>query len=218
MYQLYGFNGAASLAPHLLLEEFRAEYEFVRLDNAGGEHKKAEYVRLNPYGRVPTLVHRNQAVFESAAICLYLCDMHPEFGFLPAIGDHKRAQAYQWIMLLTNSIQPAMMSFFYPERFIGDTNALADIKLKAEATAQDYWQSINLHLIQNGPYMLGDKVSVADFYLMMLVRWGRWFKEPAYLKHNHVRALIDALSARPAVQACFAQESIPAPYCLLPAS
>ena len=216
MYQLYGFNGAASLAPHLLLEEFDAEYTFVRLDNAGGEHKKAQYKQLNPYGRVPTLVHNGQAIFESAAICLHLCDQHPDFGFLPAVGDPMRANAYQWMMLLTNSIQPAMMGFFYPDRLIQDANVLADIKLTAETTAQDYWHSIDEHLQQHGPFMLGEKLSVVDFYLMMLVRWGRWFKEPVYQKHKHIRTLIDNLSARSAVQATFAQESIPFPYCLLP--
>ena len=216
--QLYGFPGAASLAPRMVLEEIGANYEFVKLDNAAGEHRQPAYLKLNPYARVPTLVLEGTAIFESAAICLHLADLYPNAGLLPAPGTIKRAEAYQWLMLLTNSLQPALISFFYPERFAGEGNDVQAVKANAEQTAQRYFSQITEHLAQHGPYLLGEAPCVADFFLLMLTRWGRWFTEPPYRKYPALTALVDRLSERSAVQRTFQLEGIPAPYCLLPNS
>lgn len=218
MMQLYGFHGAASLAPRLVLEEIGANYEFIKLDNASGEHKQPAYLKLNPYGRVPTLIMEGKAIFESAAICLHLADTFPQSGLLPSVGTMARAEAYQWMMLLTNSLQPALISFFYPDRFTGEGQDSQATKALAETIAQRYFAQIAEHLKQDGPFLLGAQPSVADYFLLMLVRWGRWFVEPPYLKYPELTRLVDRLIERSSVQRCFQLEGIPAPYCLLPAT
>lgn len=218
MYQLYGFIGSASLAPRMVLEELKLPYQFIKLDAEKGEHRQAEYLKLNPNGRVPTLVDGSRVLYESAAICLYLCDQHPNSHLVPAVNHPARGQLYKWLMFLTNTLQPTLVSYFYPDRFSTDPAHAPAIKARAEQNAQGIYQQIDTALAADGPYLLGTEFSVADLYLLMLVRWGRWFAEPPVTRYPQLQRLAQFLSERPAVQQAFAAEGIPAPYCLLPAA
>lgn len=216
MYQLYGFIGSASLAPRMVLEELKLPYQFIRLDAEKGEHRSPDYLRLNPNGRVPTLVSGDEVLYEAAAICLHLCDRHPTNHLVPALGQAARGQLYKWLMFLTNSLQPALIAYFYPDRLSTVPAHAPAIKARAEQNAQQIYQQLAAHLDSNGPYLLGAEFSVADLYLLMLIRWGRWFAVPPVTRHPSLQRLVDLLSQREAVKASFAAEGIPAPYCLLP--
>lgn len=218
MIQLYGFQGAASLAPHILLEELGLPYELIMLNPLKLEHKTEKYMRLNPNGRVPTLIDGEQAIYESAAICLHLCDKLDNTDLLPRVGDPLRGQVYKWMMFLTNTLQPALIGYFYPDRYSTVRAHAADIKAKAEMTAMQLYQQIDSELAIQGPYLLGQHYTIADIYLMMLVRWGRYFSNPPATHFPHLHHLVGLLSERPAIQRAFAQENIPAPYCLIPAA
>jgi glutathione S-transferase len=218
MFQLYGFVGSASLAPRMVLEELHLPYQFIRLDSEKGEHRSAEYLKLNPNGRVPTLIDGDQVLYEAAAICLHLCDQRPNAHLVPAIGHKARGQLYKWLMFLTNTLQPALIAYFYPDRLSTDPADAAAIKARAELNAQQIYQQIDNELAGQGPYLLGAEFSLIDLYLLMLVRWGRWFAEPPVRKYPHLAKLVQLLSERAAVQKTFAAEGIPAPYCLLPAA
>jgi len=220
MFRLYGMTGAASLAPHMLFEELGLPYEFVKLDGDKKEHKSADYLKLNPHGRVPTLVHGDMVIYESAAICLYLAEVAQlnavQSNLLPAAGSPARGQLYKWLMFLTNTLQPALMAYFYPERYTTDASHAPAIKEKAEQNALDYFRQIDQALAEQGPFLLGAQASVVDYFALMLVRWGRWFATPPVTQFPHIAAYVELMSAKPAVQRTFAQEGIPAPYCLLP--
>ncbi|MBI2381821.1 MAG: glutathione S-transferase family protein [Gammaproteobacteria bacterium] len=216
MMRLYGNYGTASLAPHMLLEELGLAYEFRRVDTEQGEQRSAEYLKLNPNGRVPTLVDGEAVLYEAAAICLHLADKCPESGLLPAVGTTARGQAYKWLIFLTNTLQPALIAYFYPERFSTDPAHASAIKTQAELTALNLYRQVDADLAQAGPYLLGEAPCVADFYLLMLVRWGRWFATPPVTVLPAVARLVTLMSERPAVRRSFEQEGIPAPYCLLP--
>ena len=218
MYQLYGFIGSASLAPRMVLEELKLPYQFIQLDAEKGEHRSPAYLKLNPNGRVPTLVHGEEVLYEAAAICLQLCDQHPNAQLAPTLAQPARAQLYKWLMFLTNSLQPALVAYFYPDRLSTEPAHASAIKAKAEQNAQQIYQQLASHLDHQGPYLLGSEFSVADLYLLMLIRWGRWFAEPPVTKYPALQRLVALLSEREAVQATFAAEGIPAPYCLLPAN
>ncbi|MGI3027300.1 glutathione S-transferase N-terminal domain-containing protein, partial [Vibrio cholerae] len=80
MYQLYYYPNNASLAPHFLLHYMQLPYELVLVDKRTQSQKSPEYLKLNPAGRIPTLVDKGLAIFESPAICIHLCEQHPEHG------------------------------------------------------------------------------------------------------------------------------------------
>ena len=136
-------------------------------------------------------------VFEAAAIVLHLVDRHPQAGLAPKVGTPERAKFYQWLIFLTNSLQEELMIWQYPERLAGgDAAATAIVKRGAEARASNFLDVIEDHLKANGPLFLGDKLSAADFYLVMLSRWARPMTKPPRSR-PHISQLLDMATASP---------------------
>ena len=77
LYQLYYYPSNASMAPHLILEELKADFELIKVDRKKNAQKSSEYLALNPAGRIPTLIDNGFAIFESPAICIHLAEAHP---------------------------------------------------------------------------------------------------------------------------------------------
>jgi glutathione S-transferase len=112
MLTLYHAAQSRSVRPRWLLEELGVPYEVKRLSLSAGEHKKPEYLKLNPNGQVPTLVDGDLALFESGAICQYLTDKFPEKGFAPPVGTPDRGRYYQWIHYAMSGIEPPAVTIF----------------------------------------------------------------------------------------------------------
>jgi glutathione S-transferase len=211
VYKLYYYPGNANLAPHMLLNEIGAKHERVLVDRATNAQKSDDYLKLNPLGRVPTLADGELIVTEAAAICLHLVDRHPEAGLAPSVGTDARAHFYKWMMYLTNTLQAELMTYFYPERLMADPALAAHIKVRAEERIGEMLVFIDEELTQNGgPFLLGERVSAADFYLLMLGRWTRFLKRPAR-DYSFVGAHLRRMLLRPAVQRTFAAEGLVAP-------
>ena len=90
-----------------LLEEIGAPYDLVALDLQRGDHKRPEFLRLNPMGKVPVVVVDGHPVWESPAIVAHLCDLFPEAGLAPAPGTPERADFYRWLSFATAVMEPA---------------------------------------------------------------------------------------------------------------
>src|ERR1700686_5010635 len=199
MYQLHYFPANANAAPHMLLEELGAKYELLLVDRTKNAQKSKEYLKINPNGRIPTLVDKRLVLSEAAAIVLHLADQHPGAGLAPKVGTPERAKFYQWLTFLTNSLQEELMIWQYPDRLTGtDAAATAVVKRGAEARASAYLDVIETHLKANGPLFLGDKLSAADFYLVMLARWARPMTNPPRARPN-IAKLLDRVTALPSV-------------------
>jgi len=117
MRQLHYDPSTASMAPHIVLHEIGAAFELVLVDRTRDAHKSPAYLRLNPNGLIPVFVQDDLVLYESAAICLHLADGSPEARLFPAPGTAAGAHGYKWLMWLTNTMQPALMSYLYPERW-----------------------------------------------------------------------------------------------------
>ena len=206
MTLLYYSPGAASLLVHWLLIEFGVPYELRLLDFASREQKSAEYLALNPSGVVPTLVLDDRPMAEAAAIALFLGDRHADAGLAPAAGDPRRRDYLQWMFHLANAVQPLFRIWWYPHEVAGadlSDTALAHVRPRIDAA----WERIDAHLAANGPYLLGDAPSVADFYLTMLMRWSRKMPRPA-TDWPALDALASKMKARPSFAALYAAEGL----------
>ncbi|WP_374602492.1 glutathione S-transferase family protein [Arenimonas sp.] len=206
MYTLYYAPGAASLAVHWLLIEIGARHELRRLDLAAREHKRPEYLALNPAGLVPTLLIHGEPMTEAAAMVLHLADAHPNFGLAPAPGTVERARYYQWIVFLANTLQPAFRDWFYPEEAAGPDNAAA-VRTRAAESIEAAWDQVEAHLVRRGPYLLGPSVSAADFLLTMLMRWSRNLPRPA-TDWPQLGALAQRMKARPGFRLLYEREGL----------
>jgi glutathione S-transferase len=213
MYQLHYFPSNANAAPHMVLEELGQDYELELVDRAGNAQKSRDYLKINPNGRIPTLVDGDLVLFEASAIVLHLVDQHPEAGLAPKVGTPARAKFYQWMTFLTNSLQEELMIWQYPERLAGTDAAASDIvKRGAEKRAEAYLDVIEQHLKANGPLFLGETLSAADFYLVMLARWARPMTNPPRSRPNIAR-LLDKVSVLPSVRRAYEREGVTEEIC-----
>lgn len=210
MYTLHYFPGNASLMPHMLLRELGVPFELVLIDRANQGHKSAEYLKMNPTGRIPLLVHDGRPIYETAAISLYLADNHPEAGLAPKIGAADRGDYLKWMVLFTNAFQSEFRTWFYAHEFV-DNPAYADsVKAATAGRIGGTYERLAQHL-GNNRWLLGEKFSATDLYLFMFIRWGRVLPSPP--KNNAVlRRYAEAAAARPAVQKAFEVEGLAAPF------
>ncbi|MGH6892908.1 MAG: glutathione S-transferase family protein [Dongiaceae bacterium] len=200
MYTLYWSPGSASMAPHGALEEAGVKYELKLTNTDAGAHRDPAYLELNPNGKVPTLVMDGKFVmFESAAITMFIADRHPEAQLAPSPNDPARGHFYQWLTHLTNSLQPAMLRYYYPERITMDAGGHAGVTEKAMEEVAAIWGRIDQHLKSGGPYLLGAQFSAADIFAYMLSTWQQCCPN-TYERFPSVKRLADQAAARPALQ------------------
>jgi glutathione S-transferase len=214
MLQLHYYPSTASMAPHILLEEIGAPFELVLVDRTQGVHKTQQYLQLNPNGLIPSLTQGDLVLYESAAICLHLCDSHPQAGLAPPVGTAQRAHFYKWLVWLTNTLQATLIIYFYPERWVnaGNATALAEVQAHAESRVRVLLAILERELARHGgAWLLGDSYSALDPYAMMLCRWTRNFGQPARAG-AHLGPYLQRVLERPAVQRAFATEQIAKPW------
>ncbi len=175
---LYGSPSTASLVVHWLLIELALPHQLIQLDFARREQKSADYLRLNPQGRVPTLVIDGQVLTEAVAIVMHLADRYPEAGLAPTPGTPARGDYYRWLLFCANTLQPAYRAWFYPAEPAGEAHVDA-VKSQARAAIESAFDQVATHLREHGPYLLGEQRSAADFLLTMLMRWSRNMPRPS---------------------------------------
>lgn len=213
MIQLHYYPGNASLIPHILLEELGLPFELQYVDRAQSAQKSPAYLKLNPNGLIPVLVDGPLVLYETAAICLHLADTNPRAGMAPPLGTPERAHAYKWLAWLTNTLQAALIIYFYPERWVNEGNAAgaAELKAHAEAKIGAMLDQLDAQFAANGgDWLLGARYSVLDPYAFVLCRWTRGFARPAR-SLPHLGPYLQRVLARPAVQRAFAAEQLAAP-------
>ena len=195
MYQLYYAPVTAAMAPQAALEEIGADYELVEVDLKA---MPPDYLKLNPHGRIPTLVDDGTVLYEAAAIMLYLADRHPEAGLVPAAGERGRGRYYQWLLYLADTVQPAFKRYSYPHRFSTDIHHVPAVKARAVQDLAEFWGKLD-DALDPGPYLLGERFSGCDLYLHMLSTWVEEDHEPISGFPNVTRS-VAMVAARPAVQ------------------
>lgn len=214
MIKLHYYPSNASFAPHVLLEELQIPYERVLVDRDVGAHKSPEYLKLNPNGLIPVLQDGELVLYETAAILLHLADTHPEAKLAPALGTPERAEFYKWLVWLTNSLQPLLIGYYYPERWVDEGNeaGVAQVKASAERRIAPLLDQLDAQLAKSGgPWLLGEQYTVADPFAFMLCRWTRNFARPARSLPN-IGAYLQRMLDRPAVARAIATEKLPQPW------
>lgn len=196
---LYWRPGSAAMAPHAALAEIGVEYELVEIDRETAQ-TDPEYLALNPAGVVPTLVDGDLVMTESAAILLYLADRFPESRLAPA----DRAQLYRRLVFMTNTLQTAMLRFFYPERY-GD----GSVGELGAADAQRWFDLLDREL-DGREWLAADHRTAADLFLFMMTRWGRRLEPPAWDRPNLRAHFLRAL-ALPGVRRMVAEQGLDLP-------
>ncbi|EMD9438129.1 MULTISPECIES: glutathione S-transferase family protein [Burkholderia] len=191
--KLYGFAGTRTQRALWGLKELDADFEFVSVNLLQGEHKRPEFLRLNPAGKVPVLVDGDLVIPESAAIVLYLADKYPEKALLP-VDLALRAQAYRWVMFAVTELEQPLWritrhSFLYPP----EKRSPADIELARE-DFRTMAAILDKHL-EGREFIVGDTLTVADCVTAYLIDWAGECN--LIESFPQLRAYLERLYARP---------------------
>jgi glutathione S-transferase len=169
MMQLYGLGPTRSLRALWALRELDAEFEFMPVNLVIGEHRRPEFLCINPAGKVPVLVDGDVVLTESAAIVMYLAEKYRDKGLLPT--DLKlRAQVYRWVMFgITELEQPLWRITRHTSLYPEDKRLPADIAL----ASQDFIAMaavLDRHL-EGRLFIVGDSMTIADCVTAYLIDW-----------------------------------------------
>jgi glutathione S-transferase len=205
-YVLYYQPSTASLAVHWLLIELGAPFELRQVDFAVQAQRSPEFLALNPSGHVPVLVVDGRPYAEVAAILMLLAERHPEHGLAPEVGGSVRADYLQQMLFMANTLQPAFRAFYYPHEPAEPEHAAA-VETRAAAKIATIWDRFDARFADGRPYLLGERLSVADMLLTMLTRWGRNLPEPADSR-SHLKAYMDRMRALPSLREVHAREGL----------
>jgi glutathione S-transferase len=206
MYRLYYSPGTASLAVHWMLVELGVPFELELVDFASNAQRSAEYLAVNPTGRVPALVVDGKAYGEVAALLMLLAERHPDAGLAPPQGSAGRPEYLQWMVYLANTMQPAFRAWYYPDEPAGPDNA-GIARAQASAAIEAGWTRIDALLADGRRFLLGETMSAADFLAAMLTRWSRNLPRPATDWPN-LSAYVVRMRTRPGLREVHRREGL----------
>ena len=193
--KLYYAPQTRSARPRWVLEELGVPYELAQLDMTKGEHKKPEYMKIHPHGAVPALVDGDLAMFESAAICMYLADKFPEKGLAPAVGTPARGLYYQWMMYGMATLEPPVLQIFLNTVMLPEAERSAAAVAKAKVQFADVARVLS-NALTGRRYMVGDEFSAADVLIGGTLAWASFMGLLA--DQPVLQEYVQRLSERPA--------------------
>ncbi|WP_029417487.1 glutathione S-transferase family protein [Brevundimonas bacteroides] len=174
-----------------MLEELGQPYRTEVMDY-GTTMKGADYLAINPMGKVPAIRHRGVTVTECAAICAYLADAFPQAGLAPALDDAARGTYLRWMFFAAGPVDSAVTA-----RSMGWQ---APPERQGMVGYGNYEQMVDAleTAVETGPYILGERFSAADVYVGSQIGWGLQFK--TLPERESFRAYAGRIMGRPAAQ------------------
>lgn len=196
MIQFYYNPMSRARVVHWGLEEVGVPYELKIINLQKGEQKKADYLAINPMGKVPAIVHRGTVITEVAAILTYLGDAFPKAQLAPGIDDPKRGTYLRWLFFVAGCYETAVLEKINPRVTAARPGTLGF------GSYEDTMNTVE-KILEPSPYLLGDQFTMADLYLGAQLGWSLKFKtiEPRPIFTSYV----ERCHARPAAQRAEAQ-------------
>lgn len=191
-------------APHsrststlMLLEELGAQYDMHLLNLSAGESRRPAFLKINPMGKVPAIVHLGSLVTERTAIFSYLADLFPEAGLAPGLSDPLRGPYLRWLAFYGSCFEPAVM-----DRHL--KHAPAPLAYCPYGDFDTVLGMVRTQLA-TGPWLLGERFTAAD------ILWGNaleWTMGMGLMPREDVfESYVARLSARPAIRRAADQDA-----------
>jgi glutathione S-transferase len=166
---LYHAAPSRSSVAHWMLEEIGEPYDLHLMSLKKGDNRGADFLTVNPMGKVPALRHGEVVITESAAICTYLADAFPQAKLNVPVGDPRRGPYLKWLFFSPSCVEPAMMDHMFPRKEVppraalgyGDYDTVLDVLSEA---------------VRSGPYIVGEQFTAADVVIGSMLRFGMMFK------------------------------------------
>lgn len=204
---LYYSPGSCSLAVHIVLNEVGQPFELRKFATADRANYSAEYLAINPKGRIPALQIDGFVLTEVPAILAYLGRRFPRAALYPADAAEAEARCLELLAWSSNTVHVAYAQLFRPERFVPDEKSYPAVKESGRLNYERCLADIEKRL-QRQPYAVGDQFTVVDPFWLVFYRWGMRSgydmrnRFPAYTAHA------ERLCDRPSVQRALHTEGI----------
>lgn len=167
--QLYYAPGTISVAVAIALEEAGLDYEAIKIDFASKEQTSPAYAQINPKSRVPALAVDGGILTETGALLDYIADIAPDADLRPT-DPVLLARMREVMYYLASTMHVNHAHKMRGSRWASKTSSYKDMQAKVPQTMADSCA----HLSQNGlrgPFVLGDRLSLADCYLYVVCTW-----------------------------------------------
>ncbi|MDJ0940341.1 MAG: glutathione S-transferase family protein [Woeseiaceae bacterium] len=195
MIDLYTWSTPNGFKASIALEELEIPYNVYPIDIATGVQKSPEYLAINPNGRIPAIVDRDNdgfAVFESGAILIYLAELA---GKLLPTERNARSTVLQWLMFQMGGVGPMQGQANVFFRYF-DEHIPAAIERYQNETRRLY--EVLDRRLEDVEFLGGD-YSIADIATFPWVRRHGW-SGVSVEGLDHLQRWLETLSERPAVQ------------------
>jgi glutathione S-transferase len=170
MYTLYFAPSTCSLATHIALIDAGAAYELKRINFKTIEQQSDAYRAVNPKARVPALATPRGVLTETPAMLAYLAQSYPAADLAPLDDPFAFAEMQAFNSYLCSTVHVAHAHRMRGYRWADDSAALEAMKKKVPQSVGDSYELIERNLFR-GPWVMGERYSVADPYLFTLAQW-----------------------------------------------
>ncbi|WGS22150.1 MULTISPECIES: glutathione S-transferase family protein [unclassified Bradyrhizobium] len=170
MLKLYFAPGTCALASHIALAEAGAPYTTEKLDFKANQQNSPEYLKLNPKGRVPTLVTDRGVLTETPAILAYIAQSFPQAKLAPLDDALEFAKLQAFNSYLCSTVHVAHAHRVRGARWATEETSFADMKKMIPKTMGACFNLIERDMLK-GPWVMGDSYTVGDAYLYTLTLW-----------------------------------------------
>ena len=162
--KLYYSPGACSLAPHIVMREAGIPVELKKVDLKAKQFDGGDYKQVNGKGYVPAVTLDDGSVLTECPVILqYMADQKPEAGLAPKAGSMERYRLQEMLNFTTAELHKGMGTFFNPALTEEWRKAASDrLSLRLDWLARQ---------LDGKPYLMGDKFSVADAYVFVILNW-----------------------------------------------
>ena len=195
MIELYTWATPNGWKASATLEELGLAYDVKPIDIKTGIQKEAAYTAINPNGRIPAIIDRDEndfVVFESGAIMIYLAE---KTGKLLPLDVKGRSEVIQWLMFQIGGLGPMQGQSHVFFRYMNEKIPTAIERYQNET--RRLYGVLNKRLSDN-EYLAGD-YSIADIANWSWVRIHNW-AGVCIDEFEHLQRWLDQLEARPALK------------------
>jgi glutathione S-transferase len=188
------------------LEEVGQPFETRLIAFLAGEHRKPEFIALNPSGKVPALRTRDGVLVQNGAILSYLAEVHPDAGLLPRRGDSAgRAAVLAELFRCSSDLHPLVTRFVMPQMMTTDETDAPRIRARAREGLEFQLAPLGARLGRQ-EWCLEEGWSIVDAYLAWI--WfritGAGFESGAF---PTIAAHFERASRRPSARAALEHEA-----------
>ena len=170
--KIYGPTASRASRALWIVHELGIPFEHVPIEMK--DLKGPDYLKINPNGKVPTLVDGDFKLFESMAINLYLAAKHGKDGFFPATLEDQ-ALCYQWSFWGMTELEKSLLTILIDKFMTPPDKRKPEAVAEAEKALPKPLGVLN-GALQGRDYLLGSKFTVADLNLASICSWAKPIK------------------------------------------